>query len=215
MSDRPPKNHHHHLLVEGINDRMVTGELLARHGIVWPETQWQPFINATGGIDELLKTIPVACRASYHRLGVVVDADLSGVDRWRQVTAKFASGGINLPATPEADGTIVDLETPGQLRRVGVWMMPDNAQPGAIEDFIQHLVHQDDPIWPIAGTSTLDAQAAGAPVKQAIKGQVHAYLAWQEPPGLPFGSAIKAQVFRHNAALATRFVDWLRRLFDG
>jgi hypothetical protein len=34
-----------------------------------------------------------------------------------------------------------------------------------------------------------------------------------EEPGLPFGTALRAQVFRHNSEDALRFVSWFKRLF--
>ncbi len=41
-----------------------------------------------------------------------------------------------------------------------------------------------------------------------------AWLAWQEEPGLPYGLAVSKHYFRHDMALAGRFVDWFKRVFD-
>jgi len=45
------------------------------------------------------------------------------------------------------------------------------------------------------------------------KAILHAWLAWQSNPGCPYGTAITAHYFAHNAELAMRFVDWYARLF--
>ena len=41
-----------------------------------------------------------------------------------------------------------------------------------------------------------------------------AELAWQERPGLPYGSAIAARYFNHDSSAALAFVDWFKRVFD-
>jgi hypothetical protein len=93
--------------------------------------------------------------------------------------------------------------------------MPDNSTAGMLEDFLALLVPVDDPIWPIASSSTAAAIAAGAPLPSAhaSKGSLHAYLAWQDPSGMPFGTALTARVLRHDAEIAQDFLNWLRVLF--
>lgn len=211
----PPKDHRHHLLVEGRNDVMAIGSLLASAGVTWPSEDWHPYINPVGNDVEVLATVPIALRASYTRLGVVVDADLSLAERWAQTVAAFQRGGVELPTTPTPGGTIVERLAGSGPSRVGVWLMPDNATAGMLEDFLAMLVPDGDPIWPLAEHSTSAAIAAGAPLPAAhsSKGSMHAYLAWQDPSGMPFGTALTAQVLRHDARIAQGFLKWLRDLF--
>lgn len=211
----PPRDHRHHLLVEGRNDVMAIGSLLARGGVTWPSADWYPYINPVGSDTEVLATIPLALRASYARLGVVVDADLSLTDRWAQTVAAFRREDVELPAAPSLGGTIVDRPTGSGPRRVGVWLMPDNAAPGMLEDFLAMLVPEGDPIWPLAAESTSAAIVAGAPLPaaHATKGSMHTYLAWQDPSGMPFGTALTAHVLRHDAQIAQGFLKWLHDLF--
>jgi hypothetical protein len=211
----PPKDHPQHLLVEGRDDVMTIGSLLARCGVAWPGDDWHPYINAVGNDVEVLKTVPLALRASYRRLGVVVDADLSLTNRWAQAIAAFGHGGVRLPATPSQGGTIVDRVASTGPSRVGVWLMPDNSASGMLEDFVARLVPHGDPVWPIATESTSTAISAGAPLPPAhsSKGSIHAYLAWQDPSGMPFGTALTARILRHDAAIAQTFLKWLRDLF--
>ena len=46
-----------------------------------------------------------------------------------------------------------------------------------------------------------------------IKAEVHSWLAWQGEPGKPYGQAMMARYFQHDAAVAARFVAWFRRLY--
>jgi hypothetical protein len=45
------------------------------------------------------------------------------------------------------------------------------------------------------------------------KAELHAWLAWQEDPGLPFGAAIQRKVFSSESASAMAFLGWFNRLF--
>lgn len=214
-SPKPPKNHRHQLLVEGLDDVATIGALLQRHGVSWPSTKWQPFIHDRGGIDELLDSIPLFLKGSYDVVGVVVDADTSLADQWTRVRDRFAAQGVELPPRASAHGTVVEANV-GQVRRVGVWIMPTNDTDGMLEDFLAMLVPPGDPVWPIAERATSDAMTAGAKLRPAhqSKGCIHAYLAWQERSGMPFGTALTAEVLRHDEAIAQRFVQWLRNLYE-
>ena len=64
--------------------------------------------------------------------------------------------------------------------------------------------------------ATRDAMTIGAPLepKDIVKGALHAWLAWQQDPGMPFGTAIKARILNAEGALADEFFEWLRAVFD-
>ena len=208
----PPHTHPFQLYVEGHDDLHAIAGLLARHQVRYPSTPWYPRIVESRGIDALLKAIPVAMKSSTDRVGFVLDADTSVDDRWGRVRGQCASVDVKLDATPSEDGTIIEVNE----RRRGFWLMPDNVSPGELEDFLRLLVPPSDAIWPLAEESTNQAVKKGAPLGegQANKGSLHAWLAWQERPGMPFGTAFSAQVFGKDGRIAERFVAWLKRLFD-
>lgn len=54
---------------------------------------------------------------------------------------------------------------------------------------------------------------APLPEKDISKGAIYTWLAWRDPPGMPFGTALTARVLRHDAADAAAFVAWFHRLF--
>ena len=93
--------------------------------------------------------------------------------------------------------------------------MPDNASDGTLEDFLQELIDQQDRLLPFAESSTLEAKhkhGASYLEKDVKKAKLSAWLAWQDPPGIPYGVALKRKRFLHDADLANRFVAWVEKL---
>lgn len=210
----PSEKSPYRLLVEGSDDRHSVIHLLARHGFDWDDARTiRPFVKETEGIDKLLEAFPVTLKTSHQRIGIIADANGSPLDRWAQFRNRALEVGVDLPARPDPDGTVVDGLREGM--RIGIWLMPDNSSPGLLEDFLRSLVPEEDGIWTYAEEVVPQARQRGAKCKVGdhLKSTLHTWLAWQEEPGLPFGTAIKAQVFRHDSEDALRFVGWFRRLF--
>ncbi|UQA55179.1 DUF3226 domain-containing protein [Polyangium aurulentum] len=201
------------LTVEGKDDQGAIIHLLKRHGIDWDaERPALPNVEIAETVDKVLDSIAPGAR-SYDRYGVVLDADASPAQRWAQVRDRLAALGLAVPAALEPRGLIVPGLRPGY--RIGVWVMPDNGESGILEDFLAKLVPTADPCWSHAQEATAKARQLGARLaeKDVRKGELHAWLAWQERPGMPFGTALTAKVLGHDSAEALRFVDWFRRLF--
>jgi hypothetical protein len=210
----PLENSPYRLLVEGTDDLHSVIHLLSRHGYDWDNPSiLRPYVANEGSIDKILEALPVALTASYRRIGFLVDADSSLTDRWAQIRGRADRTGLILPATPQPDGTVVSGLRPGT--RVGFWLMPDNSSPGSLEAFLSKLVPTDDPTWSYANEAATEARSRGAHCKEKDHGKsaLHTWLAWQEDPGIPFGTALKAKVFAHDGEDAIRFVAWFRRLF--
>lgn len=202
------------LLVEGSDDHHSIIHLLKRHGFDWDdETTVRPYVDATGSVEKLLRTLPVALKSSYERIGVVLDADSRLPNRWAQLQSSAGHAGVDLPEAPDPGGTIADGFRPGS--RVGLWLMPDNRDPGTLESFLARLIPDGDPVWPYADEVSAEARRRGGRCRDTdhLKSALHSWLAWQEDPGLPFGTALRAQLFQHDTPDALRFVSWFRRLF--
>lgn len=73
----------------------------------------------------------------------------------------------------------------------------------------------NDPLFPHAEESTIRAKELNAHFSEedSSNASLHAWLAWQKEPGLPYGSAIRARYFRHDSQAAQSFVIWFRELF--
>jgi hypothetical protein len=202
----------HRLIVEGRDDQWSIIELTAKHGWDWenPDPHY-PFIDDAHGDTLALEALPVALR-TLQRVGIVLDADIAPRDRWQSVGDRLSGTGFPLPAQPDPAGTV--SEAPDG-KRLGVSLMPDNQNPGKLEDFLALLVPQADPCWAWSAESTARARQLGAGFTEPdfIKARIHTWLAWQKEPALPFGTAIRAATFAHDIDAARRFVAWMERLF--
>lgn len=202
------------LFVEGVDDECSIIHLLKRHNYDWDdECQVRPFVKRCGGINALLNDAIPAAVKTLRRIGIVIDADGDIASRWTQLKDRLKHYGVDLPDAPSSAGAVVTGT--GKLERVGVWIMPDNSLPGTLEHFLTKLVPANDRVWDRARQATSQAIAVGAPLqrKDELKGTLHAWLAWQADPGVPFGTALKAQVFGCDSVEALRFVEWFRRLY--
>lgn len=197
------------LLVEGPDDRHVFMNLFQKYNV--PKTF---DVKPLGGINPMLESLPTHFKGSeVTRLGVVVDADTDMRRRWVQLRNILANENFeSIPDEPSADGLVLEGE---YGLRVGVWIMPDNSLPGQLEDFVHLMVPVGDSLWPRAqacvnNIPTTERQFKNADLMKAI---IHTWLAWQEQPGTPMGSAINQKYLQHDGPLARRFVNWVERVF--
>lgn len=198
------------VLVEGKNDEHVIGHLLNHYGI--PKGRLA-FKNKEG-IRNLLETLPVELRASeLEHLAIIVDADDSLESRWqslRDILTK--SGYTDTPALPDRDGTIIrEADHP----TVGVWIMPNNELPGMLEDFISFLVPDSDVLWAKASDCVDGISEENRRFRSGhkMKAHIHTWLAWQEEPGTPLGSAITKRYLDATAPHAMQLMAWIQNLF--
>ena len=168
-----------------------------------------------GSVEQVLDAIGLEVRVSGREtVGVLVDANSNVASRWQAVRDRLRKVGVELPATIDSTGAIIEGD-PGVGRpRVGVWLMPDNTLPGEIEDFVAAMIPEDDPVWPLAGAYI---ERIPEPYRKFTPGktrraEVHAWLAARERPRL-MGVAIRARDLDVHAAGCKSFVDWLWRLF--
>ena len=193
------------LLVEGQDDKHVVEHLRRK---LAPDLTFS--CRDTGGSDPLLKAIPLEMRQDDRSaLGILVDANADATARWQAIGDRLHSEQLRLPGRPKDGGTIIE----GDLR-VGVWLMPDNSQPGELENFVAELVPEEDPVWPLAeryvdGIPSGDRQFS--PMKE-MRAKLHAWLATREEPRM-MGAAIGAGSLDTSAPAAQALVAWLTALF--
>lgn len=213
------------LLVEGSDDQHVVWQLCAQHAL--PESfeiVTPGKAEESGGIDKVLVDIPVRLQQEVIlTLGIMVDADIEPSARWLSIRSRLPEPiQKTTPISPIADGWVSEpVELRGNPIRVGIWLMPnDMTQGGALEDFALQLIPASDQLLTKAQT-TLDEVESLADVEvqrytsaHRSKALIHTWLAWQQTPGLPMGTAMRAGYLRHDAPLALAFVAWLQRLFN-
>lgn len=214
----PPRNHNRRLRVEGPDDFRSIVALLKRHGADFdaPDHRLPHVSVEPEGVDAALAAIAAGVK-TFERFGLVIDAELPGPerpDRWAQARDRLIRAGLSVPGELPADGLVLEGLRPGH--RVGVWLMPDNVHGGTLEHLLATLIPAEDKVFPIAEQATDRALAGGAPLsaRDRLKGVLHAWLAWREQPGIPFGVGITTRAFRADSPEAVAFVDWFRRLFD-
>jgi hypothetical protein len=66
----PPKASPYQLMVEGPDDQYSVIHLMARHGFDWDdESRARPRVSPSGGVEQLLRAVPVAFKGTYERIG--------------------------------------------------------------------------------------------------------------------------------------------------
>ena len=221
-----PERHrleHSKLYVEGNDDAHAIVHLLLKYSIIanFSKNNHDVAPNATeicpqGGKDKVLKVIKTAVQVSNGlSVGFVLDADNDPQAQWSAVRDRLRECELHPPEDMPADGYVDDVKQ--SKARVGVWLMPGQQRAGALEEFLTDLVPEGDPrrLLELATSSTEQARTNGAtfPDAKRSKAVFHAWLAWQEEPGRPYGTAINGEFLRHDSPAARIFVAWYKRLF--
>jgi hypothetical protein len=215
-----PRRREAYLLVEGEDDQHVVWHLCEQHGL--PEIFTVEMPETGGGIADLLDGLTNRINAPDLRtLGIMVDADVNLSARWRSLRDRLRNRDKQqdraysaIPARPPHEGWI---SAEPHLPRVGIWLMPNNRLPGMLEDFAAQLIPANDQLLPKAEAILQEIEGEGLhrySLAHIPKALIHTWLAWQQTPGHPMGTAIAARALRHDASLALEFIGWLRRLFD-
>lgn len=205
------------LLVEGTNDLHVIASLCDKHNL--PKTF---DIENCGGIENLLQKIEVQLNTpNLQTLGVVVDADNDVAKRWTEVkkAVETVEPRYQLPGIIPPNGYITPAPpVPPKLPKLGIWIMPDNQQSGALEKLVLTLIPPNDSLYPIVETTLDSLENQGlnrydANTKRP-KAAIYTWLAWQTEPGSLMGRSIADRSLHHDSFMAGQFVDWLRQLFE-
>jgi hypothetical protein len=164
-------------------------------------------------VEQLLNSLDVEIsNPVLQRLAIVLDADLDLSARWQSIRDRLqAIGYIDIPALPNIDGTIIKNT---DLPSVGIWLMPNNALPGMVENFVAFLVPENDTLWKRAETCLSQIPQDEKLFGHFIKAHIHTWLAWQEEPGRPLGQAITRRYLDSNALQAGQLIQWLKKVFD-
>lgn len=210
------RTHPRVLLVEGKDELRVLPELLELAGIPWPKGAEPVRIEEQDGIANILAPafIETALKASgVTMVGIVVDANGDPASRWEKVRARLATIRPGFPAELPPAGVIHEV---ADKPRVGVWLMPDNVRAGMLETLLLALRAGDPVLHDHARDATAQARAFGAPFRDVHleKAELHAWLAWQDPPGRQLHDAVRARELPPAPSVTAPFVAWFRQLFD-
>ena len=198
------------LLVEGKNDQHVIWSLCNKFSI----NENFDVIDCEG-IDKLIEQIPIRFKQSgIEAIGVIIDADIDLNSAWQKIRSSFLTQNCPVPENIPSDGLICEKSAG---IKTGAWIMPDNNLNGMIEDFISFLIPEDDSLLPIADDILLNIEQNDLnkySLSQKSKAKIHTWLSWQEEPCTPMGLAITKRYLTTNHAVCTKFIDWLKELFN-
>ena len=169
-----------------------------------------------GGYETIRDSIDTRIDESgLERIGFVIDADENINERWESLRDVLITrcGYKDVPRVPEAEGTIIHEDDKVTL---GLWLMPNNVLPGALEEFIRLLISESDPLWDYAMASVENLPVYPNPLTDnwMSKAKLHSWLAWQEEPGKPIGQAITKRYLNPRTQQAQMLFNWIRRLFS-
>ena len=168
-------------------------------------------IRDKGGIDNLLASIGPEVKAPGRMaVGILPDANDDPEARWNALRHRLADQHFDLPERPDPNGPVIDGSP-----RIGIWLWPDNQEPGELENFVEAMVPRRDGVWPLAQAYVdgIPEPERRFPLGKTLKAQLHAWLATRRTPGR-MGSSIGTGELEVDGPLAERFADWLRRLFE-
>jgi hypothetical protein len=214
---RTPKSNPKQLVVEGYEDLYSVHGLMRAH-INWPDGKENApvWIETGGGAEEILEPgyIPLKLKEPFtETLGVILDADTSPRSRYGQIRRQCLGIFPNMPGEIPPSGLIVENT---DHKRLGIWIMPDNASEGCLEVFLRYLVpNESEPIWQHAAGSVAKAREMGARCRECHlpKAFLYTWLAWQDEPGQHPGTALTRRILDPHAVGATAFVRWFRELY--
>ena len=209
------------LLVEGQTDKYFIAELWRRQ--MGTDAVKHFSIHDCGGKDNLIQALADFGNVQYDvwkvppttHLGIVIDADESAEHTLQSVSDALGRGGLTgFPKVLNSQGLIYEVNSV----RLGVWIMPNNADAGMAEDLFLTLFSNELDAQRNFAVQTLNQlEADGLNLydinRQRSKALANTLLAWQEEPGVPMGAA----VIKNFVKLPTEtlpFVDWLSRLFS-
>lgn len=205
------------MIVEGSDDlHSVVG--LVRPFVDWPKEEpgWPVHIHMGNGAEDILSdgVLTAHLKSSTVRyFGVMLDADNKAHARYasiRNICKEFFPA---LPSTLPLDGVVIEND---EGKRLGVWIMPDNSSNGCTESFLCRLVPTTSlALWNHSEDSVKKAVEIGAHFSENSwdKAYLRTWLAWQDPPDITPGIALRRRILDPHCVVATPFIEWFKKLY--
>jgi len=147
-------------------------------------------------------------------LGILLDADTNAQARYQSVRHLCVGTFPRLPQEIPPEGLVTENE---DEKRLGLWIMPDNASGGTLETFLRFLVPENSAaLWEHATASVTIARTLNAACRESHIGKANLYtwLAWQDPPGQSGGRALTQNILDPHSPNSAAFVKWFRDLYQ-
>jgi hypothetical protein len=215
------------LLVEGESDRGFF-EALCKQQKIKAKVQTPKNFNAShNGKQQVLQWLTERLFLSTTDnknkcFGVVVDADYplaNGLGGHQKTldgfSSKLAEFGYKSNPTP-TPGLIFSHDA--GLADIGLWIMPNNADDGMLEDWIKTCIHSNEQELLDHVNQSIDRIPDGKckfEKYHKTKAEVATWLAWQKKPGHGLYNAINQQdLLNSNSDNFKNLVNWLQNVFN-
>ena len=203
------------LIVEGKDDLHVM--LALRDKLQFKGTYE---VAEKGDVGKLLGSIEAELIAPGRKcLGIIVDKDTNDPDknknRWEQIKVILSTLGYEVPESAPPGGAILPSPELG-FAKMGIWLMPDNQNPGMLEDFMRNLIVQGDDCLSFAEETLNELEKRKIQRYKEVhraKALMHTWIAWQDQPGIPLGQSA-TRYLDTDTPLCQQFANWLNRLFN-
>lgn len=212
------------LLVEGGDDKQFVIAALKHFGILDVHVKPPGDVNLTGGWTGVLKYLEMQLDLAKgddapDRLGVVLDADYPSnqggfSQRFTRVEQLLSQAGYLLNQVSCPRGSL--FSHPGGLPPIGLWVMPNHADDGSLEEFLTQLITSEVQLKLLSHAGDAIASLPKTlfdPVLRRQKALVSTWRAWQKYPGAPYKQCVDDAAFDMSSALAGDFYLWLKLVF--
>jgi hypothetical protein len=153
-----------------------------------------------------------------ERIAIVMDADQDanggGFARtFAQLTQRLSPAGYQLRAESGSGGFLFGHDD--GLNDLGAWLMPNNADDGMLEDWIQLNLHPQEAALMQHAKNSIDQIPGGPKFKplRRSKAEVATWLAWQSEPDHGLWQAAKPDLLDDAAPQLQALKTWLMRVF--
>jgi hypothetical protein len=208
-----------YLLVEG-KDYFAIGELCKAHFPLpkgFNQRNQREFLKGGKGFEEtLIDFVNVFDTPNLKNIGIVLDADFKGVEkRFRYILSALSD-------KLKHDFDTIKLSNEGvsfsyKDIKIGIWIMPNNQNDGYLEHFIETMIDEKDDILIEVKEKINELMTKNYCRFTKFKTQkaiVYNWLAWQETPGLPFGTAMTAGLLNTKSESVKPFLNWIKNTFE-
>lgn len=198
------------LLVEGKDDCNIIKKFCQGNGINENSFGFCNCGTDSKVLSKLDAKLQIAPDIRPKTIGVILDADTDIKKRYQDIKAKLKK--YELPKNFPTDGLIIEQKN---LPKLGIWIMPNNQDNGALEEFYLTITPNIDTDFiddVIVKAKNKDLTSFKPQHKQ--KAIMHTYFAWQDNPGAPLYLAINKIVLNNDHQIAKKFKTWLKTLFN-
>lgn len=204
------------LLTEGKSDCIVISNICSHRKI---KENFKPLnCKSRGEAISFLELTINEQATRYKNVGIVIDAETDNKATWQKIKSRIEKTGRynNIPNSLPANGLILQANQ-STHPRLGVWIMPNNKTDGMLEDFVSLLAGDGNTLMQESELVLKSLEERNIEEYKQVhraKAKIHTFLAWQDEPGHPMGTAITARILDAGAKEADIFVEWIKRLFE-